>query len=64
VRNSHRAIHGLAGVDHWDQCYDPDDHSPKYRHGREQLTADANAAIAGCFDAGATEVRVLDGALG
>ncbi|MBI4024212.1 MAG: M55 family metallopeptidase [Verrucomicrobia bacterium] len=54
-------MEGLAGVDHWDQCYDPDDNSPKYLHGREQLTADANAAIAGCFDAGATEVRILDG---
>jgi D-amino peptidase len=54
-------MEGLAGVDHWDQCYDPDDHSPKYLYGREQLTADANAAIAGCFDADATEVRVLDG---
>jgi D-amino peptidase len=54
-------MEGVAGIDHWDQCYDPDDDSPLYRYGREQLTADANAAIAGCFDAGATEVRVLDG---
>lgn len=54
-------MEGLSGVDHWDQCYDPDDNSPKYLHGREQLTADTNAAIAGCFDAEATEVRVLDG---
>ena len=54
-------MEGLAGVDHWDQCYDPDDSSPAYLHGREQLTADTNAAVAGCFDAGATEVRVLDG---
>lgn len=54
-------MEGLAGVDHWDQCYDPDDASPKYLHGREQLTAETNAAIAGCFDAGATEVLVLDG---
>ncbi len=54
-------MEGLAGVDHWDQCYDPDDRSPKYLHGREQLTAEVNAAVAGCFDAGATEVRVLDG---
>jgi len=54
-------MEGLSGVDHWDQCYDPDDDSPKYRYGREQLTADANAAIAGCFDAGASEVRILDG---
>src|SRR5690349_4983981 len=54
-------MEGLAGVDSWDQCYDPDDDSPVYRYGREQLTADANAAIAGCFDAGATAVRILDG---
>jgi len=54
-------MEGLAGVDSWDQCYDPDDDSAVYRHGREQLTADTNAAIAGCFDAGATEVRVQDG---
>lgn len=43
-----------------EQCQDPDD-SPKYQHGRAQLTGDANAAIAGCFDAGATEVRIIDG---
>jgi D-amino peptidase len=54
-------MEGLAGIDQYEQCYDPDDNSPKYRYGREQLTADTNAAIAGCFDAGATEVRVLDG---
>lgn len=54
-------MEGLAGVDHWDQCYDPDDDSPVYRYGKEHLTADTNAAIAGCFDAGATEVRILDG---
>src|SRR5688572_5671012 len=54
-------MEGLSGIDHWDQCYDPDDDSPKYRYGREQLTAETNAAIAGAFDAGASEVRVLDG---
>jgi D-amino peptidase len=54
-------MEGLSGVDHWDQCYDPDDESPKYRHGCEQLVADTNAAVAGCFDAGAAEVRVVDG---
>lgn len=53
-------MEGLAGIDHWDQCHDPDE-SPKYQYGREQLTADVNAAVAGCFDAGATEVRLLDG---
>jgi D-amino peptidase len=54
-------MEGLSGVDRWDQCYHPDDNSPVYRDGREHLTADTNAAIAGAFDAGATEVRVLDG---
>lgn len=54
-------MEGLAGIDHWDQCYHPDDNAPEYLYGREQLTAEVNAAVAGCFDAGATEVRVLDG---
>lgn len=54
-------MEGLTGISSWDQCYDPDDNSPIYTYGREQLTADANAAIAGCFDGGATEVRILDG---
>ncbi len=54
-------MEGIAGIDRWEQCYDPDDESPHYRYGREQLTADVNAAIAGCFDGGATQVRVLDG---
>lgn len=31
-----------------------------YQWGRQQYTAEANAAIAGCFDGGATEVRLLD----
>ncbi|MER3472866.1 MAG: hypothetical protein C4335_02275 [Armatimonadota bacterium] len=54
-------MEGLAGIDSWNQCYHPDDHAPEYRYGREQLTAEVNAAVAGCFDAGATEVRVSDG---
>jgi len=54
-------MEGLAGVTSWDQCSHPDDDSPEYLHGRTQLTEDANAAIAGSFDAGATEVRILDG---
>jgi D-amino peptidase len=52
-------MEGLAGIDHWDQCYGD---GPEYSEwGRAQLTAETNAAIAGCFDGGATEVRVLDG---
>jgi D-amino peptidase len=54
-------MEGLAGVDHWDQCYAPDDDAPAYRHGLAQLAADTNATVAGCFDAGATEVCVWDG---
>lgn len=54
-------MEGLAGVDHWDQCYAPDDNAPEYLHGLAQLAADTNATIAGCFDAGATEVIVWDG---
>lgn len=54
-------MEGVAGIDSWHQCYHPDDNAPEYRYGREQLTADVNAAVAGCFDAGATEVRVIDG---
>ena len=54
-------MEGLAGIDKWDQCYAPDDNSPIYRYGREQLTAEVNAAAAGAFDGGAGEVRVLDG---
>jgi len=54
-------MEGLAGVDHWDQCYATDDQDPAYRHGLAQLAADTNATIAGCFDAGASEVCVWDG---
>lgn len=54
-------MEGLAGVDHWDQCYSPDDDSADYRHGLAQLAADTNATVAGCFDAGASEVIVWDG---
>ncbi|MCW5549051.1 MAG: M55 family metallopeptidase [Opitutaceae bacterium] len=54
-------MEGLAGVDDWEQCYAADDHAPEYRHGLAQLAADTNAAVAGCFDAGATEVVVWDG---
>lgn len=54
-------MEGLAGVDHWDQCYARDDQAPAYRHGLAQLAADTNATIAGCFEAGATEVIVWDG---
>jgi D-amino peptidase len=54
-------MEGLAGVDAWEQCYAADDRSPDYLHGLAQLAADTNAAVAGCFDAGATQVVVWDG---
>lgn len=54
-------MEGLAGIDSWDQCYHPNNHAPEYLYGREQLTKEVNAAVAGCFDAGASEVRVIDG---
>jgi D-amino peptidase len=54
-------MEGLAGIGDWEQCYAQDDESPDYRCGLEQLAADTNAAVAGCFDAGATEVMVWDG---
>lgn len=54
-------MEGLAGVDDWEQCYALDDDDPAYRHGLAQLAGDANAAVAGCFDAGATEVCMWDG---
>lgn len=53
-------MEALSGVSSYEQCYNPHG-SPEYEYGREQLTADTNAAIAGAFDAGASEVRVLDG---
>ena len=54
-------MEGLAGVDHWEQCYAKADDATAYLHGLAQLAADTNAAVAGCFDAGATEVVVWDG---
>ena len=54
-------MEGLAGVDRWAQCLPAPEGNADYQDGREQLTAETNAAVAGCFDAGATEVRVLDG---
>ncbi len=52
-------MEGVSGIDEYDQCYDIK--SARYQYGCEQLTGDVNAAVAGAFDAGATEVRVLDG---
>ena len=54
-------MEGLAGVSDWEQCYATDDNAPIYLDGLAQLAADTNATVAGCFDAGATEVVVWDG---
>lgn len=54
-------MEGLAGVSDWEQCYATADDAPAYLHGLAQLAADTNATVAGCFDAGATEVVVWDG---
>ncbi len=54
-------MEGLAGVSDWEQCYAVDDQATAYLDGLTQLAADTNAAVAGCFDAGATEVVVWDG---
>ncbi len=54
-------MEGLAGVSDWEQCYAADDQAPAYLHGLAQLAADTNATVAGCLDAGATEVIVWDG---
>jgi D-amino peptidase len=54
-------MEGLAGVSSWEQCYATDDNDPRYLDGLNHLAADTNATVAGCFDAGATEVIVWDG---
>lgn len=53
-------MEGLCGIDQFSQCYNPLG-SPEHEYGRLQLNEDVNAAIAGAFDGGAGEVRVLDG---
>ena len=47
-------VSGIARPEYTDPA------SPKYAEGRALLTADMNAAIAGCFDGGATEVVARD----
>lgn len=50
-------IEGVAGVFHHDQVRPG---NPEYERARLLMTHEANAAIAGAFDAGATEVLVND----
>ena len=38
-------MEGLAGVDHWEQCYAVDDAAPPYVHGLAQLAAEAPAPL-------------------
>ena len=52
-------LEGISGVSKIEQVMDTE--SPDYIHTRERLMADTNAAIAGCFDAGADAVYVWDG---
>jgi len=48
-------ISGVVGIEYMDRA------TPYYASARELLTADVNAAVAGCFDGGAGEVWVRDG---
>jgi D-amino peptidase len=50
-------IEGVAGVVHHQQVRAG---NPEYERARLLMTHEANAAIAGAFDAGATEVLVND----
>ena len=51
-------MEGISGV-HRVEYTQPE--ASKYAEGRRLLTGDVNAAVAGCFDGGATEVVVRDG---
>lgn len=50
-------IEGVAGVTHAEQVRPG---NPEYERARAWMTAEANAAVRGAFDAGASEVRVAD----
>jgi D-amino peptidase len=51
-------MEGICGVASWDKQASPK--APDYGQYRKLMTLDVNAAIAGAFDAGATEVLVSD----
>lgn len=53
-------IEGITGLASWSQCGRPDSNHFDYRWARERYTADVNAAIDGCFDAGASLVMLKD----
>jgi D-amino peptidase len=50
-------IEGIAGIVNWQQC---EPGKPQYDECRSLMAGEANAAILGAFDAGATEVLVAD----
>ncbi len=54
-------LEGVSGIDRYEQCYPSSKSNRQYRQALEELTEETNAAIEGCFDAGAEEVWVLDG---
>lgn len=51
-------MEGICGVTCSEQTLPS---GPRYREGCERMAEDINACVAGCFDAGATEVVVRDG---
>lgn len=53
----HVDMEGTSGIWRREQVLSSE---PQYAQGRELLMADVNAAVAGCFDGGATDVIVCD----
>lgn len=53
-------MEGIAAVTHREDVRVVPPHGEEYARARVQLTAEANAAVAGAFDAGATQVVVND----
>lgn len=54
-------LEGVAGVCLFEQTRPPELIDAEYLRARELLTAEVNAAVAGCLDGGATRVVVNDG---
>lgn len=50
-------LEGIGGIVHWDQCSAG---TNQYEETRALMVAEANAAVSGAFDGGATEVVVND----
>lgn len=53
-------MEGISGISRQEMVR-PDEGGDQYQYGRRCLTEDINAAVAGAFDGGATEVVVNDG---